>query len=163
MPHGKSTYVSGQSAVVRCLEGLNLQTETDERPRPYKVDKDFGKFYYLINRTWKQHVRKDQYCNKKEWIIILKSLLDRIYKIWIFYFSSFSRRKWGSSIRLRRKRIFNLRKCIGMIMKWNLRANTTHIKLIILSPKAIGVFRLSSGKPEKLSWKSCLSCQKIII
>ena len=61
MPDIKSTDVRGQLSVVRCLAGANMQPESDEAPWPYEVDKNMGKFYYLINRASTQHLRKDQY------------------------------------------------------------------------------------------------------
>ena len=61
MPDGKSICASDRLSVVRCLAGLNLQPVTGSRPRVYEVDKDFGKFYYLINLTSTQHLRQNRY------------------------------------------------------------------------------------------------------
>jgi hypothetical protein len=61
MPSAKSIYVSGPLYVVRCMECLNFQQVRDNMPCPIEVDKDLGKFYYLINRASTQHFRQDPY------------------------------------------------------------------------------------------------------
>jgi hypothetical protein len=50
MPDGKSISVNGQLSVVYRLAGINLPLVTKKEPLPYIVDKDLGKFYYLVNR-----------------------------------------------------------------------------------------------------------------
>jgi hypothetical protein len=72
MPGSKSTIVNGPSSIARGRAGDVYKSVTGTGPLPYKVDKDLGKFYYLINRTSKQHVRKEWYFFEKEWILFLK-------------------------------------------------------------------------------------------